>query len=42
MNKNKFTLVWYNDEVCIGEGWIISKHFLKAKNLRLGIIRVNG
>ena len=42
MNKNKFALVWNNGKVCIGEDWIIAKHFLKSKNLMLGIIRVNG
>ena len=42
MNKNKFALIWNNGKVCIGEDWIIAKHFLKSKNLMLGIIRVNG
>ncbi len=44
MNKhcNKFAIVWSNGKVCIGEDWVIAKHFLKAKNLMLGIIRVNG
>lgn len=42
MNKNKFVLVWNNGKVCTGEDWVISKHFLKTKNLHLGIIRVNG
>ena len=44
MNKhcNKFAIVWSNGKVCIGEDWVIAKHFLKSKNLMLGIIRVNG
>ena len=42
MNNHKFALVWNNGKVCIGEDWIIAKHFLKSKNLMLGIIRVNG
>ena len=42
MNKNKFALIWNSGKVCIGEDWIIAKHFLKSKNLRLGIICVNG
>lgn len=42
MNKNKFALVWNNGKVCTGEDWAIAKHFLKSKNLMLGIIRVNG
>ena len=42
MNKNKFALIWNNGKVCIGEDRIIAKHFLKSKNLMLGIIRVNG
>ena len=35
-------LIWNNGKICVGEDWIISRHFLKAKNLKLGIIRVNG
>ena len=42
MHKNKFALIWNNGKVCTGEDWAITKHFLKAKNLHLGIIRVNG
>ena len=42
MNKNNFALIWNNGKVCTGEDWAIAKHFLKTKNLHLGIIRVNG
>ena len=39
---NKYALIWNNGKICTGEDWIIAKHFLKYKNLLLGIIRVNG
>ena len=37
----KYALIWNNGKICTGEDWIIAKHFLKSKNLLLGIIRVN-
>ena len=42
MKHKKFALIWNNGKVCIGEDWIIARHFLNAKNIKLGIIRVNG
>ena len=42
MKYKKFALIWNNGKVCIGEDWIIARHFLNAKNIKLGIIRVNG
>ena len=41
-HNNKFAIIWSNGNVCSGNPEIIAKHFLKANNLRLGIIRVNG
>ena len=41
MKRRKYALVWNNGKVCVGEDWVIAKHYLKVKNMKLGIIRVN-
>ena len=39
--QTKYALLWNNGKTCVGEDWVIAKHYLKMKGMKLGIIRVN-